>query len=1119
MKKSNYLIFYSNTEPNYPEVLANSVQRELNYFNRFLIEAIKNMDVGRYAMEWEKDEDLTYSLYPIQVLEIKKPKNRLKLKLVDDETFSRKKAITDENGELIDYESFEVINDSVILILKESKIIPRGEKLYYGRQEIEWEYLASGFTGKFDYLEDRSGKRYYATNVEQKASSYMVYLKAGNSVKPDTDLFVNGMKIGYRILPINTIKGLRLFDNEGAVDFSVIKEFPEGFRFIIHSGRKLRGLRGRLKDDRKHTYNYHLDEKKKADGIWIKLKEVQEEQISVDSDQRTKTDIFFELLSASIDFVVCEQANTRKADEKIKIKRIDYEEGKLLLEREPKTKVIYPSKSTYQLMMQKNAIQTLMYRPSPEHRNLLRLFEPYDKTEWGSPTNEWNEESINWKFLTNIEREGDDEQRSFVLKALNSPDFAILEGPPGSGKTTAISELIYQLLAKKKRVLLSASTHVAVDNVLEKLEEKYRDSGGVMENGIVPLRIGREESLSSEVLKYQIENRKEHIKQVFEKEKWYNEANDDEKNRYLEEAVINSSNLICGTTIGILQYPRFKQKIYGVEGNKRTSSGNYVIPEFDYLIIDEASKTTFQEFLVPAIYAKKWVVVGDIRQLSPYTDTLHVRVNLDGVMENRSLERALVVFLKLIFGRSAVRIGDRWVDPPRFIYADSHSVIEQIGNILPDKLEREEKHLQATKLEKFKKYKFIFVTDKKIVSHHPQIEILDSEMLTLKKAALFDADVIFIEEDIFKHKYGSLPYTHILIHPNRKWPDIHDYRHLHWYMNGGKGTYAYSLPGHHSLNHPVEIQDEVLDSLSKDWAGELSWRMKRVHELALANSDSGGGSKKFYEVSMYALMPPKGFKEAWREIMKIGQVSLTSILSSIQEGVTKDWRDEENRTVMSHGFMDWTKEPRYEKLTYQHRMHPEISKIARTIFYQEEALRDDKFMKNDGRNWDYQRYPSRVTWIDVNHAKVVRNVNEKEARILIKELDVFTKWVKKQNKKFNVVILSFYEKQRKFIRDLLRERYPENSRKETRFVVNGIEVRNYTVDKVQGREGDVVFLSMVQNKRVGFMDSPNRLNVAITRAKYQLVIIGDYKYFMGQKHSSELREIANKSVLKTVEDR
>ena len=49
-----------------------------------------------------------------------------------------------------------------------------------------------------------------------------------------------------------------------------------------------------------------------------------------------------------------------------------------------------------------------------------------------------------------------------------------------------------------------------------------------------------------------------------------------------------------------------------------------MVPEFDYLIIDEVSKTPFQEFLVPALYAKKWILTGDIMQLSPFTDRDHI---------------------------------------------------------------------------------------------------------------------------------------------------------------------------------------------------------------------------------------------------------------------------------------------------------------------------------------------------------------------------------------------------------------------------------------------------------------------------------------------------------------
>ena len=48
-----------------------------------------------------------------------------------------------------------------------------------------------------------------------------------------------------------------------------------------------------------------------------------------------------------------------------------------------------------------------------------------------------------------------------------------------------------------------------------------------------------------------------------------------------------------------------------------------------------------------------------------------------------------------------------------------------------------------------------------------------------------------------------------------------------------------------------------------------------------------------------------------------------------------------------------------------------------------------------------------------------------------------------------------------------------------------------TVDAFQGNEKDVIILSTVRSKGIGFSADPRRLNVAITRAKSQLIIIGN----------------------------
>lgn len=71
-------------------------------------------------------------------------------------------------------------------------------------------------------------------------------------------------------------------------------------------------------------------------------------------------------------------------------------------------------------------------------------------------------------------RDGLDEaKRDAVAQALGTNDLLLVEGPPGTGKTTFITELIQQELRRQptSRILLASQTHAALDNVLERLQE------------------------------------------------------------------------------------------------------------------------------------------------------------------------------------------------------------------------------------------------------------------------------------------------------------------------------------------------------------------------------------------------------------------------------------------------------------------------------------------------------------------------------------------------------------------------------------------------------------------------------------------------------------------------
>lgn len=81
--------------------------------------------------------------------------------------------------------------------------------------------------------------------------------------------------------------------------------------------------------------------------------------------------------------------------------------------------------------------------------------------------------------------EFDDEKLNILKMALGIRHIQAIEGPPGTGKTKLISEILVQWLRRnpKDRILLSSQTHIALDNVLERVTE--------LEADLDVIRIGR----------------------------------------------------------------------------------------------------------------------------------------------------------------------------------------------------------------------------------------------------------------------------------------------------------------------------------------------------------------------------------------------------------------------------------------------------------------------------------------------------------------------------------------------------------------------------------------------------------------------------------------------------
>ncbi|MCK5343147.1 MAG: AAA family ATPase, partial [Candidatus Heimdallarchaeota archaeon] len=188
----------------------------------------------------------------------------------------------------------------------------------------------------------------------------------------------------------------------------------------------------------------------------------------------------------------------------IRIENRNKRKRTLVLEKLPNSARIYIKYNTYNIERQRNAIQSLAMYPDRAHLPLLNLFQRKNFVEWEDVT---DDSYFTYHVLTDDEKDGCIQQRDFVKKCFGTPDFAFLEGPPGSGKTTALLEVIVQAISKGKRVLMVASTHVAVDNILERLDEvKNGNKSLIDEFGIIPIRIGNEGVVSEKIEKYRLDN-------------------------------------------------------------------------------------------------------------------------------------------------------------------------------------------------------------------------------------------------------------------------------------------------------------------------------------------------------------------------------------------------------------------------------------------------------------------------------------------------------------------------------------------------------------------------------------------------------------------------------------
>ncbi len=241
-------------------------------------------------------------------------------------------------------------------------------------------------------------------------------------------------------------------------------------------------------------------------------------------------------------------------------------------------------------------------------------------------------------------------QKNAVAQALSEPDFHIVHGPPGTGKTRTGAQIIGEVVGRGGRVLATAQSNGAVDNLAQRL----------VDTGLNCVRIGRpfkiESGLKAITLDKQVEKDKRFDEvtklreQAFEKIKeqsvytppsprWTRGMKNRDIHRLAARGKgsrgvsaqqmksisawikIRESADILFEKADQLEMEIIQSILKGADVVLATNAGAGISllegHVFDYVVIDEATQSTESSALIPAVKGKHLILIGDHKQLPP----------------------------------------------------------------------------------------------------------------------------------------------------------------------------------------------------------------------------------------------------------------------------------------------------------------------------------------------------------------------------------------------------------------------------------------------------------------------------------------------------------------------
>lgn len=254
-------------------------------------------------------------------------------------------------------------------------------------------------------------------------------------------------------------------------------------------------------------------------------------------------------------------------------------------------------------------------------------------------------------YISYIDENLNSSQKSAIEDALSCENFFLIHGPFGTGKTRTLVELISQETRQNHKVLATAESNAAVDNILERL----------MENKKLNLtRLGHPQRVSkhniTQTLAYKVENHElnkkikkinKKINNLIEKRKVHTKPTPQYRRGYGDYDILHMASkgkggrgISSGKMKSMAKWIEINQEIDEAHDeikrienkmikdiietsdvilatNSSAALESIERVKFDVAIIDEASQATIPSVLIPIAKAHRFILAGDHKQLPP----------------------------------------------------------------------------------------------------------------------------------------------------------------------------------------------------------------------------------------------------------------------------------------------------------------------------------------------------------------------------------------------------------------------------------------------------------------------------------------------------------------------